>query len=88
MQVCHHWYPVVCDLHRFFIAIARVLVDDDGLDDSAPDPLVWGAGSLPKRRRPVEAVWEYAVLLGPEALSSGGGQDWPENSVTADDVRV
>ena len=27
---CRIWYPITRDLHRFFIAIARVIVNDDG----------------------------------------------------------
>ena len=50
--VCGRWYPVILDLHRFFIAISRAVVNHDGRDGTAPDPLVWSAGALPKRRRP------------------------------------
>ena len=28
--VCSRWYPVVLDLHRFFIAISRAVVNHDG----------------------------------------------------------
>ena len=44
--VCGRWYPVVLDLHRFFIAISRALVHHDGRDGTAPDPPVWSAGAL------------------------------------------
>ena len=44
--VCARWYPVVLDLHRFFIAISRALVNHDGRGGTAPDPLVWSAGAL------------------------------------------
>ena len=54
--VCGRWYPVILDLHRFFIAIARAVVNHDGGDGTAPDPLVWSAGAHPKRRRLVHAV--------------------------------
>ena len=37
--VCSRWYPVIVDLHRFFIAICRTVVN------TAPDPLVWSASS-------------------------------------------
>ena len=47
---------IILDLHRFFIVIARAVVDHDGLGGTAPDPLIWSAGSLPKRRRLVHAV--------------------------------
>ena len=58
------WYPVVLDLHRFFIAISRAVVNHDGFAGTAPDPLVWSAGSLPKRRRLVHAVRDLALLPG------------------------
>ena len=48
---CGRWFPVVLDLHRFFIAISRAVVNHDGREGLAPDPLVWSAGALPKRRR-------------------------------------
>ena len=54
--VCGRWYPVVHDLHRFFIVISRAVVNHDGREGTAPDPLVWSAGALPKRRRLVHAV--------------------------------
>ena len=28
-RACTRWYPVVCDLHRFFIAIARAALNED-----------------------------------------------------------
>ena len=48
--VCNRWYPVILDLHRFFIAVSRAVVNYDGGPGTAPDPLVWSAGSLPKKR--------------------------------------
>ena len=66
--VCNRWYPVLLDLHRFFIAISRAVVNHDGSDGTAPDPSVWSAGALPKRRRLVHAVRDRAFLLGPPAL--------------------
>ena len=54
--VCGRWYPVLLDLHRFFIAISRAVVNHDGFAGTAPDPLVWSAGALPKRRRLVQAI--------------------------------
>ena len=44
--VCERWYPVVRELHRFFIAVSRAVVDDDGVAGIAPHPLVWSAGVL------------------------------------------
>ena len=46
--VCCRSYPVLLGLHRFFIAISRTVVNHDGFDGTALDPLVWSAGSLPK----------------------------------------
>ena len=46
-----HWYPIMTDLHRFMIAIARVSVNYDGKGGTAPDPLVWDQESRPKVRK-------------------------------------
>ena len=58
--VCGRWYPVVLDLHRFFVAISRAVVNHDGND---ADPMVWSAGALTKRRRLVHAVRDLAMFL-------------------------
>ena len=58
--VCGHWYPFIFDLHRFFIAISRIVVNQDGLGGIAPNNLVWSAGALNKRRRQVFAVRDRA----------------------------
>ena len=60
--VCGRWYPVFLDLHRFFIAISRAVVNHDGGGGTAPDPLVLSAGALPKRRRLVHAVRDRAFF--------------------------
>ena len=49
----------------FFIAISRAVVNHDDRDGTAPDPLVWSAGALPKRRRLVHAVRDRAFLPWP-----------------------
>ena len=36
-----HWYPIMLDLQRFMIAVARVSVNHDGRGGTVPDPLVW-----------------------------------------------
>ena len=51
LQARSHWYPIMADLHRFMIAVARVSVNHDGRGGSAPDPLVWDQGSRPKVRK-------------------------------------
>ena len=61
-----HWYPIMVDLHRFMIAIARVSVNHDGRGGTAPDPLVWDKGSKPKVRKPaVRVTVDLASLPGP-----------------------
>ena len=51
LQARGYWYPVIADLHRFMIAIARVSVNHDGKGGTAPDPLVWDKGTRPKVRK-------------------------------------
>ena len=45
LKARRHWYPIMLDLHRFMIAVARVSVNHDGKGGTAPDPLVWDQGS-------------------------------------------
>ena len=40
----------------------RAVVNHDGRDGTAPDPLVWSAGAHPKRRRLVHAVRDRAFF--------------------------
>ena len=86
--VCSRWYPVVCHLHRFFVAIARAVVNHDGGGGTAPDPLVWSAGSLPKRKGVIDAVRNFAFLPGPVGLWSGEWVSFRVSSITVEDVRV
>ena len=72
-RVCGLWYPVILDLHRFFIAISRAVVNHDGRDGTAPDPLVWSTGAHPKRRRLVHAVRDRAFLPGPPVFEIRNG---------------
>ena len=44
LQARSYWYPVMTDLHRFMVAIARVSVNHDAKGGTAPDPLVWDQG--------------------------------------------
>ena len=53
--VCGRWYPVI-------LAISRAVVNYDGREGTAPDPLVRSAGAHPKRSRLVHAVWDRAFL--------------------------
>ena len=84
--VCGRWYPVLLDLHRFFIAISRTVVNHNGFGGTAPEPMVWSAVSLPKRRRIVHAVRNLAMLRGPPALWHGKWVAGPSVALDADDV--
>ena len=76
--VCSRWRPIVLALHRFFIAISRAVVNHDGGAGTSNDPLVWSAGSFPKKRR--VAVRDRAFLPRPPDLwvgSSVAVEVWP-----------
>ena len=53
---------------------------------TAPDPLVWSAGALPKRRRLVHAVRDLAVLPGPPAIWNSGWFIVLASAIGAQDV--
>ena len=84
--VCGRWSPVLLDLHRFFITISGAVVNHDGFGGIAPDPMVWSACSLPKRRRIVHAVRNLAVLPGPPALWLGEWVAGPSVAPDDDDI--
>ena len=86
--VCARWYPIILDLHRFFIAISRAVVNHDGLGGTAPDPLVWSAGALRKRRRLVHAVRDRAFLPGPPGIWHADWFQVPATAVCAEDVAL
>ena len=85
---CNRWYPVVRHLHRFFVAIARTVVNHDDGGGTAPDPLVWSAGSLPKRHRVLHAVRDFAFLPGPVGIWDGDWVSFGVSGITVEDVRV
>ena len=72
----------------FFVAIARAVVNHDDGGGTAPHPLVWSAGSLPKRRRVVDAVRNFAFLPGPVGIWCGEWVSFPVSGITVEDVRV
>ena len=57
-----------------------------GMMGTAPDPMVWSAGALPKRRRLVHAVRDLAMLLGPPSIWTGNWVNGPVAVVSAEDV--
>ena len=86
--VCGRWYPVILDLHRFFIAISRTVVNHDGHGGTAPDLLVWSAGALNKRRRLVIAVRDRAFLPGPPVSWCSEWFQVPAAVVCAEDITL
>ena len=85
-RACRIWYPIIRDLHRFFIAIAGVIVNDDGKGGTAPDPLCWCSGAEGKRRRVTDAVRDFAMIPGPQSLWSGSWVRWPVIHISNEDV--
>ena len=74
------------DLHRFFSAISRAVVNHDGRDGTAPDPLVWSAGALRKRRRLVHAVRDRAFLPWPPGTWHSEWFQIPATATCAEDI--
>ena len=86
LSACSSWYPVVLELHRFFIAIARAAVNEDGCSRVALHPTVWSCGGLAKRRKVLVSAWEYAWVPGPVGLWRHGSISWPCIEVGEGDV--
>ena len=78
----------ILDLHRFFIAIARAVVNHDDLGGTALDPLVLSAGALRKRRRLVHAVRDCAFLPGPPGIWHSEWFQVPAAAVCAEDIAL
>ena len=83
---CGRWYPFLLALHRFFISISRAVVNHDGRDGTAPDPLVWSADTLSKRRRLLHAVRDRAFLPGPPGIWDSEWVSVPASVICAEDV--
>ena len=66
--VCARWRPVVLGLHRFFIAVARAVVNRDGVAGTSLGLMVWSVGCAPQRRRVVHVVRDRAFLPGPAGI--------------------
>ena len=82
-----HWYPIMIDLHRFMIAIARVSVNHDGRGGTAPDPLVWDQGSRPKvRRLAVRVNVDLASLPGPPGFLHSAWVQVHAGHISGDDI--
>ena len=71
-KVRGYWYPIMLDLHRFMIAVARVTVNHDGRGGTAPDPLVWDQGGRPKALKlAIRVNVDLASLSGPPGFLGG-----------------
>ena len=83
--VCGLWCSVVADIHRFFIAVAVVAVNEDGAGGSAIDPCVW-SGAAPKKRKVKVRVRDYAILPGRPSLWEEESTHAPRATVGEEDV--
>ena len=73
-------------LHRFFIATSRAVVNHVDGEGTAPDPLIWSAGALPKMRKLVHAVRDFAMLPGLAIIWTSESVNFPASAFTAEDV--
>ena len=84
--VCGRWYPVILELHRFFTAISRAVVNHDDCEGTAPDP---SYGLLVLFPRGVGWFMLCATTLCCLAPPVTWASDWvslPPSVITAEDV--
>ena len=87
LQARSYWYPIMADLHRFMIAIARVSVNHDGRGGTAPDPLVCDQGSKHKvRRLAIRVTVDLASLPGPPGFLNNSWVQVHAGHITGADV--
>ena len=87
LQARCHWYPIMADLHRFMVAVARVSVNHDGKGGTAPDPLVWDQGSRPKvRKLAIRVNVDLASLPGPPGFLNNSWIHVDAGRITGDDI--
>ena len=81
------WYPIVFQLHRPMVAVARFSVNHDGKGGSARDPLVWDQGSRAKQRRVnIGFFVDLATLRGPLCFLCGRSVQVNGGFITGADV--
>ena len=83
---CARWYPIVRELHRFFIAIARSVLNDDGMSSTTLHPVVWSAAADPKRTRVERGAGNFARLPGPVRLWTSDWYQLPIACISEGDV--
>ena len=87
LQARSYWYPIMSDLHRFIIAVARVSVNHDGKGGTAPDPLVWDQGSKPKvRKLAIRVNVDLASLPGPAGFLNSSWVQVDSGRISGADV--
>ena len=87
LQARSRWFPIMSDLHRFMIAVARVSVNHDGGSGTAPDPLVWDQGSRPKvRKLAIRVNVDLASLPGRHGFLSSSWFQVAARRITAADI--
>ena len=83
---CARSYPVIRDLHRFFIAIARSVVKDDGGSGTSLHPVIWSNNSSLKRRRVRTCDGNFAKLPGPVSLWTSDWYSLPVARIDGNDI--
>ena len=87
LQARSLWYPIMLDLHRFMIVVARVSVNHDGKGGTAPDPLVWDQGSRPKiRKLAIRVNVDLASLPGPLGFLNSSWIQVDAGGITGADI--
>ena len=88
VQACHFWYPLMLELHCYFIAVARIAVNHDPGTGTAPDPTVWCVGAPAKKARLQEAVCDLAAAPGPNDLGWSGWYCIPVHPLSREDFNL
>ena len=85
---CARWYPVVRELHRFFIAIVRSVLNDDGMSGTTLHPVVWSAAANPKMKRVEPGGGNFARLSGLVSLWTSDWYQLPVACVGEGDIAL
>ena len=83
MDTRRNMQQAVKHLHRFFVAVAETVVDDDGKRGTAPDPQVSSSGAVSKKARTEPTVREFAWLPGPTWILLRGLQSWTDYHINS-----
>ena len=82
-----HWYPIMTDLHRFMIAVARISVNHDGKGGTARDLLVWDQESKPKvRKLAIRVNVDLASLPGPPGFFNNSWVQVSAGNISGADI--